>query len=441
MNVVPLNGRAQGRGPVADKGRMVAALDIGSSKISCVIADVAVPKHRIASGMERKMLRVLGVGHQAARGVKSGAIVDIDETERAIRLAVDAAERMAQRHISEVYVNVSGGKPQSHCFVGSTRISSGVVTPHDVDRAISSAVTQVDAGRRTVLHLAPVAFDLDGASGKSAPLGMHGEKLSVNLGVVTVEAAHMRNLSLAIERSHLGVAGHVISPYAAGKAVLAEDEMELGTILIDMGGATTSIAVFNSGALVHADVVPVGGQHITSDIARGLNTTLAHAERLKTLIGGALGSGGEDIEMIAVPLLGERGVDTVQHVPRSMLTGIIRPRVDEIFELVAKRLALCPVAHVGGQHAVITGGASQLPGVREVAGQWFNRQVRVASPVPISGMPDSVSNPGFAVAFGLLAYGLKPDKRYAMPALAAEALAASQQSYVRRVGRWIAESF
>lgn len=441
MNVVPLSGRGQGRGPATEKGRIVAALDIGSSKISCVIAEIAVPKHKIAAGMERKMLCVLGVGHQAARGVKGGAIVDIDEIERAIRLAVDAAERMAQRHISEVFVNVSGGKPQSQCFVGATRVSSGVVSPHDVERAISAAVTQVDARRRTVLHLAPVAFDLDGASGKSAPLGMHGDTLALNLGVVTVEAAHMRNLALAIERAHLSIAGHVISPYAAGKAVLAEDEMELGTILIDLGGATTSIAIFNGGALVHADVIPVGGQHVTSDIARGLNTTLAHAERLKTLVGGALGTSGDDLEMIAVPLLGERGVDTVQQVPRSMLTGIIRPRIEETFELVAKRLAACSVAHLGGQRAVLTGGGCQLPGVREVATQWLGRQVRIASPVPISGMPDSVSNPGFAVAFGLLSYGLKPDKRYAMPAQAAEALAATQQSYVRRVGRWIAESF
>ena len=441
MNVVPLNGRAQGRGPVAERGRMVAALDIGSSKISCVIAEITVPKHKIAGGMERKMLRVLGVGHQAARGVKAGAIVDIDEAERAIRLSVDAAERMSQRHISEVFVNVSGGKPQSQCFGGSTAVSSGVVTPYDVERAISAAVTQVDARRRSVLHLAPIAFDLDGASGKTAPLGMHGENLAVNLGVVTVEAAHIRNLSLAIERAHLRVAGHVISPYAAGKAVLAEDEMELGTVLVDLGGATTNIAIFNNGALVHADVIPVGGQHVTSDIARGLNTTLAHAERLKVLVGGALGSSGDDLEMVAVPQLGERGVDTVQQVPRSMLTGIIRPRIDEIFEMVSRRLSACPVAHLGGQRVVLTGGACQLPGVREVASQWLNRQARVASPVPISGMPDAISNPGFAVAIGLLAYGLKPDRRYAMPARAAEAIAVNQQSYVRRVGRWIAESF
>jgi cell division protein FtsA len=292
-----------------------------------------------------------------------------------------------------------------------------------------------------VLHLTPIGFELDGAIAKTAPLGMHGEKLTVGVGVVTAEAAHIRNLALAVERAHLGVAGHVISSYAAGRAVLAEDEMELGTILIDMGGASTGIAIFHNGSLVHAETLPVGGQHVTSDIARGLNTTIAHAERLKNLLGSALGASGDDLEMVAVPLLGERGVDTVQQVPRSHLTGIIRPRIDETFEMVAKRIATCQLAHLGGQRVVLTGGASQLTGVREVAAHWLNRQVRVASPMPISGMPDVVSNPGFAVAFGLLAYGLRPDRQLAMPSRAAAQIAAAERSYVGRVGRWIAESF
>lgn len=441
MTVVQLHNKSNGRGTATDKGRLVSALDIGSSKISCVIAETVAPKRRLPGGNERATIRILGVGHQAARGIKAGAVVDIDEAERAIRLAVDSAERMAQRHISNVFVSISGGRPQSHCLRGETHVSTGVVRPHDVERAISSAVGKIDARRREVLHLTPIAYELDSASGKSPPIGMHGEQLSTSVGIVTVEPAYMRNLTMAIERSHLGIAGHVIAPYAAGRAVLADDEMELGTVLIDMGGASTGVAIFNNGSLVHSESVPVGGQHVTSDIARGLNTTLAHAERLKNLLGSALGSTGDDLEMVAVPLLGERGVDTVQQVPRSHLTGIIRPRIDETFEMIGKRLAACPVAHLGGQHVVLTGGASQLTGIREVAAHWLQRQVRVASPLPISGMPDVVSNPGFAVAFGLLAYGLKPDRQHALPSQAAVQLANAERSYVQRVGRWLAESF
>jgi cell division protein FtsA len=436
-----MNGRPGGRGPAGEKGRLVAALDIGSSKISCVIAQTVAPKHRFSTGQEHKQLRILGVGHQASRGIKSGNIVDLDEAERAIRLAVDSAERMAQRHISSVYVSISGGRPQSHCCRGVSKVSTGVVSPHDVERAVSSAVSQIDSRRRDVLHLTPVSYDLDSAAAKTAPLGMHGEELGVSVGIVTADSAYLRNLAMAVERSHLGVAGHVIAPYAAGRSVLADDEMELGTILIEMGGATTGFAIFHNGSLIHSETVPVGGQHVTSDIARGLSTTIAHAERLKNLLGSALGSSGDDLEMIAVPLLGERGVDTVQQVPRSHLTGIIRPRIDETFEMVAKRLANCPVSHLGGQRVVLTGGASQLTGVREVAAHWLQRQVRVASPMPISGMPDVVANPGFSVAFGLLAYGLRPDRQHAMPSRAAAQLAVAERSYMARVGRWLAESF
>ena len=180
---------------------------------------------------------------------------------------------------------------------------------------------------------------------------------------------------------------------------------------------------------------------MTNDIARGLSTSLAHAERMKTLWGSALATSTDERELLSVPLLGERGVDTVQKVPRSVLTSIIRPRIDEIFELVAERLKQCPVAHLGGQRVVLSGGASQLTGVGEVAGLWLDRQVRLGMPKSASGMPDAGRNPGFSVAVGLLAYGLKPDRHCSIPAQAAKSLAHAQQGYVKRVGRWIADSF
>ena len=214
---------------------------------------------------------------------------------------------------------------------------------------------------------------------------MFGETLSLDLGVVTVEAPHLRNLTLAIERAHLAIAGFVMSPYAAARSVIAEDEKSLGVTVVDMGGATTSFAVFHENHLVSADIVPLGGQHITNDIARGLSTTIAHAERMKTLWGSALASQTDEREMIAVPLLGERGVDTVQQVPKSMLTGIIRPRLEEIFEMLRDKLEVIGVAHLAGRRMVITGGASQLNGVREVASQWLDRQVRLGTPAHVAG--------------------------------------------------------
>ena len=441
MTVVQLHPKGNARGPVQPKSGVIAALDIGSTKISCLIAEPVAQKHRPADSEERNALKILGIGHQLSRGVRAGSIVNVDEAERAIRLAVDAAERMAQRTISEVYVNVSGGRPQSRVHTATAKVATGQVSPRDLDRILDQALAAVDPGRRHVLHISPIQYQVDDAKGIKAPAGMFGETLGLDLGVVTVEPAHLKNLSLAIDRAHLSIAGFVIAPYAAARAVLAEDEMSLGVTLIDMGGATTSFAIFHDGNLVSADVIPLGGMHITNDVARGLSTTIAHAERMKTLWGSAIASQIDEREMIAVPLLGERGVDTVQKVPRSMLTGIIRPRIEEIFEMLRGRLEASGTSHLAGRRAVLTGGASQLTGVRDVAAQWLDRQVRMGLPAHVGGMPEAAHSPGFAVCAGLLNYGFKPDPQYVLPEAKANSLGRGQQSYVRRMGRWIVESF
>jgi cell division protein FtsA len=441
MTVVQLHGKQGGRGPATSGRKIVAALDIGSTKITCLIGEKVAPKHRSANAEDKSAIKILGVGYQASRGVKAGCIVDVDQAERAIRCAVDAAERMSQQNISSVFVNVSGGRPESECVTGATTLRSGQVTPRDMDDAIANAVVACNPGRRTILHLAPAQYHLDDAKGIATPTGMHGENLSVDLGVVTVEGAHLRNLALAVERAHLAIDGFVIAPYAAGKAVLAEDEIELGSIFIEMGGQTTGLSIFHGGHLLHAEMLPIGGQHITNDIARGLSTSIAHAERMKTLWGSALASSIDDREMLAVPLVGERGVDTVHQVPKSMLTGIIRPRVEEIFEMLRDRLERCRFTPLAGRRVVLSGGASQLNGIREIASQWLDRQIRLGAPVPVSGMPESAKSAAFSVSFGLAAYALAPDHHYAMPRQAAEAMREAQQGYCRRVGRWIADSF
>jgi len=441
MTVVQLHAKGNARGSAVAKGGTVAALDIGSTKISCLIAEAVPQKHRPADAEERNGLKILGIGHQLSRGVRTGSIINVDEAERAIRLAVDAAERMAQRTISEIHVNVSGGRPQSRIYAASEKTQTGQVSPRDMDKVLNATLDTVDPGRRTVLHISPIQYQLDDAKGIKAPLGMFGDSLGLELGVVSVEPAHLKNLTLAIERAHLTAAGFVMAPYAAARSVLAEDEQTLGVTLIDMGGATTSFAVFHEGHLVCADVIPLGGMHITNDIARGLSTTIAHAERMKTLWGSAVPSQIDEREMISVPLLGERGVDTVQKVPKSMLTGIIRPRIEEIFEMLRDRLEASGTAHLAGRRAVLTGGASQLTGVRDVAAHWLDRQVRMGLPAHVPGMPESAHSPGFAVCAGLLNYALRPDPHFALPEGKAAQMAMAQQSYVRRMGRWIAESF
>ncbi|MFZ5671837.1 MAG: cell division protein FtsA [Pseudomonadota bacterium] len=440
MTVIELPVKGDAKPPVAAKGSVVAALDIGSTKISCLIGEVVSQNRRSADGKETSALRVLGFGCQASRGTRNGVIVDLDQAERAIRLAVDAAEKMAKRTITSVFVNVAGGRPQSNSYAASVQTETGQVTPRDIETATRSALSQGHQPGRRTLHTAPAQFHLDDARGVMEPAGMFGTTLTAEVNVVSAEPAALRNLALVIERCHLSVADYVVAPYAASRSVLAEDEIKLGVTLIDMGGSTTGVASFHDGHLVFADVIPVGGMHITHDIARGLSTTIAHAERMKTLWGSAMATVLDDRETVAVPLLGERGVDTIYHAPKSMLTGIIKPRLEEILEMVRERLDKASFARLAGSRVVLTGGGSELTGVREIAAQWLNRQIRLGAPLPVAGMPEAARSPAFATVYGLLNYALKPDIHHAA-GVARQAMKDAEAGYLRRVGKWIADSF
>mgnify|MGYP000931702217 CR=1 FL=1 len=434
-----LNSRMGSRHGSASVPTTLASLDVGTTKICCVIADALPSKHKGLTDAQ-PALKILGFGQTASRGVKAGSIINVDEAERAIRQAVDAAERMAERHINAVHVNVSGGRPLSQVTRGSVQTLGGVVSPRDADNAVSNAIAQVDVGQRQVLHLMPVAFSLDGVESPAVPMGLHGSTLTTDMGVVTVDPAALRNLSLTVERCHLSVSGFAVSPYAAARGALAADERALGTIVIDMGGGTTSVAIFRQGKLASAFVIPVGGMQVTADVAQGLSTTLAHAERMKTMFGAVWPAGYEDREMLAVPLVGERGVDTVQKLPKSALCAIIKPRIEEIFDLVIQRLNEQPQLAAMAGRVVLTGGASQLPGLRDHAQLMFGRQVRLGQPQPQAGMPEMARSSGFAAAFGLLNLAAQPDKLYAMPQAAQAAIDRSQLTYAQRVGRWLKEA-
>ena len=435
----------QGRGGMRhlnnSKGQVVAALDIGSTKISCLIARVTVADHK--SNLDpRQHLRVLGFGQTLSRGVKSGSIIDIDEAERAIRLAVDAAERMAEVAITDVYVSVSGGRVQSAGFSARTQTQTGVVSPRDLEGAVTAALAKVNVGKRTILHVQPSNFVLDGASDVISPLGMHGDVLQADIGVTTVEPAYLRNVALAVERSHLHVAGFVIAPYAAAKSCLTVDELQLGCTVVDMGGAITSIGHFRNGQLLAADTIHVGGAQVTSDIAQGLSTTIAHAERMKTMWGNVLAEGHGAQEMLAVPLLGERGTDTVHKVPKSHLSNILRPRVEETLEFIRDKISAVPnaVRSTTGR-IVLVGGASQLMGLRELATSIFGVSVRLGQPTGITNLPDRASNSAFAAVSGALVYAARPDRHFAIPQEAVAHFERTQMGYARRVGQWLSEAF
>lgn len=420
--------------------QIIATVDVGSAKTACLIAEWSPGKKSVEIDT-RNGIKILGFGQTVSRGVRAGAISDVAEAERSIRVAVDAAERMAGTSIKSVYVNITGGRPTTILAKASTLIKSSIVTQNDIDAIISHAVGSVDLGNRHVLHLLPVAFVLDGVETPQPPLGMHGNELTIDVAVVTMEVAPLQNLRMAIERSHLALGGMALTPYASARAVLATDELELGTALIDIGGAATDVAVFRRGKLVASAVVPIGGQHVTSDIAHGLSTTVVHAERLKTLFGTVLANGHDERELLAVPLLGERGVDTVQKVPKHVLTSIIVPRLDELFERVRAVLANSETLGVQTSRIVITGGSSQFHGMREFATSRLGMTVRIGLPTGFQGLPELAKSGGFSSVSGLLVCASEPSQSVDMPHEAKIAIDRRQMTYAKRVGKWLAEAF
>ncbi|MFQ5774244.1 MAG: cell division protein FtsA [Kiloniellaceae bacterium] len=421
------------KGLTRTRNGLVGALDVGCSKVCCFIARAD----------EDGAPRVIGIGQQASRGVKRGAVVDLGGAEAAIRNAVHAAEQMAGATIDRVLVNLSGGHPASSAVGVEIDINGHEVGEADLRRAFehghqAHGVNGHGENARQLIHSIPVGYRIDGNRGIRDPRGMCGEHLGVSIHFVTAATGVVRNLTTCVQRCHLDVAGYVVSPYASGLAALVEDEMELGVTAIDMGGGTTTIAVFYEGTVVFADVVPVGGIHVTNDIARGLSTPVAHAERMKTLYGHAMASGADDRNMIDVPQVGEDDDRHAHQVPRSLLVGIIQPRLEETFELVRSQLEASGVGRIAGRRVVLTGGACQLPGMGELAGLILDKQVRIGRPARVEGLAEATAGPAYATCAGLLIYALSEDKAAPRKALAQ---AGEPDGPFGRFGNWIREHF
>ncbi|HTH97770.1 MAG TPA: cell division protein FtsA [Stellaceae bacterium] len=407
-------------------GALIAALDIGTTKVCCFIAR-----------NEEKGPRILGIGHQVSRGVRKGQIVDIEGVATSILKATHAAEQMAGTTISHLVVNLSGGFPASRIVPIEITIGGREVTDGDMRKVLSQGHAHKEPPDRQIVHSIPVGFSIDGSRGIRDPRGMAGDKLGVNMHVVSAASAAVRNLMTAVGRCHLEIEGVVVSPYAAGLSALVDDEKDLGATVIDMGGGTTTIGVFYDGAIVYADTVPLGGGHITHDIARGLSTPVVHAERMKTLHGNAMSSLSDERETISVPQVGDTDEGHVSQVPKSHLIQIISPRVEETFEMVRDRLEASGFDKLAGRQVVLTGGASQLPGVREMASAILDKQVRLGRPMHVAGLAEATGGPAFATAVGLLNFAAheRPEKQKNLAGPAEQ-----PSGLLGRVGNWLREN-
>jgi cell division protein FtsA len=368
-------------------------LDIGTTKIVCVIG-------RVESDFST---RVLGFGWHKGEGIRAGGITDIERAERVIRATVGAAEDMADTRLRSVTVNLSCGHPESRLFNVQWPVGGRAATENDIRRVLLEGRARAVSDGREIIHALPLAFTADDTQGVSDPRGLHCEVLTARLHVIDAVTTALRTLGACMARCDLDISELVSAPMAAGLATLVEDEKELGATVLDMGGGTTGMAVFAEGQLLHTAQLPIGGVHVTSDIARVLSTPIGHAERLKTLYGSAHASPDDDREMLPVPLVGEEE-HQIAKVPRSMVVNIIKPRLEETFEMVKERLEGSGLGRAAGTRVVLTGGASQLNGVREMAARILGRQVRQGRPPSLRGLPDSACGPAFATAVGLLSW-------------------------------------
>lgn len=381
------------------KKDIIAALDIGTTKVACFIAEVDVEGE----------IEVRGIGHQVSVGARSGVITDIHAAKNSIVNAVHTAEHMAGERIDSVMVNISGGQVRSHRLHFNMPLSGQAVSQREVSKLLDYARNSQRSPEKEVIHCIPINYSIDEARGIHEPKGMYGNVLGADVHVITAPVTMLRNITQCVAQAQLDVGEFLVSSYASGLACLTDDEMQLGVIMVDIGGGTTSVSVFVDGKPVFIDHLPVGGNHITNDIALGLSTGLANAERIKALYGGVYASLSDSHHMIEVPNISGVNDDSEEthQVSRSMLSGIIRPRVEEILEMVRARLEEHGIDKIMGRRVALSGGSSQLMGISELASQVFNRQVRVARPRQVRGMAESTGGAAFATGIGMLEHAAR----------------------------------
>jgi cell division protein FtsA len=377
---------------------LIVALDIGTSKIVAVVAELT-PAGR---------MEILGIGSQESRGLKKGVVVNIESTVDTISRVVQEVELMADCKVKEVYTGIAGSHIRSFNSNGMVAIKDKEVTPMDVERVIETAQAMPIPADQQILHILTQEFIIDGQDGVKEPIGMSGIRLEVKVHIVTGAVSAAQNIVKCVRRCGLEVMDMVLQPLASSYAVLSEDEKDLGVCLVDIGGGTTDIAIFTQGAIRHTAVLPIAGDQITNDIAMALRTPTQDAEDLKLRYGVALQQMADPEEMFEVPGIGERGP---RKLSRLALADVIEPRVSELFELVQAELRRSGYEELLTSGVVLTGGSSAMRGMVELAEEIFHLPVRVGVPVYTGNLSDVLRSPRYATAMGLLMEGMAQRKR------------------------------
>jgi len=370
---------------------LIVGLDIGTTKICCIVG------HMAEDGLE-----VVGIGTSPSRGMRKGVVINIESTVAAIRKAIREAELMAGCEIKSVFTGIAGGHIRGMNSQGVIAIKNREVTSEDLQRVIDAAKAIAIPMDREVLHILPQEFIIDDQDGIREPLGMSGVRLEAKVHIVTGAVASAQNIIKSCNRAGVDVADIVLEQLASSEAVLSADEKELGVALVDIGGGTADIAIYSDGAIKHTSVLSIGGDHLSNDIAVGLRTPMAEAEKIKKAYGCCLTSMVGKDETIEVPSVGGR---EPRILSRQLLAEILEPRVEEMFSLINREIIKSGYDELIASGVVITGGTAILPGMPELAEQIFNLPVRRGTPVDIGGLVDVVNSPIYASGVGLVKYG------------------------------------
>lgn len=405
----------------AKRDNLIVGLDIGTTKICAIVGNLT-----------EEGIDIVGIGTSPSRGLRKGVVINIESTVASIRKAVEEAELMAGCEIKSVYAGIAGGHIKGFNSQGVIAIKNREVCSDDVKRVIDAAKAIAIPMDREVIHILPQEFIIDDQDGIREPLGMSGVRLEAKVHIVTGAVASAQNIIKSCNRAGLDVADIVLEQLASSEAVLSADEKELGVALVDVGGGTTDIAIFVDGAIKHTSVLSLGGNHLTNDIAVGLRTPMAEAEKIKQKYGCCMASLVGKDETIEVPSVGGR---KPRILSRQLLAEILEPRVEEIFTLVNREIVKSGLEDMIASGVVITGGSTILEGMPELAEQVFNLPVRRGLPQRIGGLVDVVNSPAYATGVGLVVYGSKNVGVHEFPS------AQSEDNIFRKVSRRMKEWF
>jgi len=406
---------------------IIAGLDLGTTKVCAIVAE------QTDDGID-----IIGIGSVPSKGLKKGVVVNIESTVQAIRAAIEQAETMAGVEIGTVYAGIAGSHVRGVNQEGVAAISSREVTQTDVDRVLEQAKAIPLPGDRQVIHVLPQEYIVDEQDGIKEPVGMSGVRLEARVHLVTAATPSIQNIIKCAERCDLTVAEVVLQPLASANAVLSDDEKEIGVALIDIGGGTTDIIVYIDGAVVHTSVIPIGGINFTNDVATGLRTPIAEAERIKIKYGCAASSMVDEEESIEVPSVGGRPPRTL---PRRVLCDIVEPRAEEIFAACRHVIAETGFGEMLAAGVVITGGTTLLDGMPELAEAVLDLPVRRGAPMGIGGLIDVVRSPAYATGVGLVKYGAERLRSVNAEEDEDYIEAAARYRWGSKIGQWFREVF